>query len=78
MIADFEPLLPVVMIGVIGWLIRQTLKNYEDKLDGAITRMERGQGEVQQEVRQLAEAQGEDRRRLSVLQAVLKEKGVLS
>lgn len=54
---DFTALLPVAVMGVIGWLIRNTFKEWGTKLDGAV-----------QEIRQIKDDHGN---RLTALETVV-------
>lgn len=67
MTADFTALLPTIIVAIIGWLIRQAFKSFEDKLTTVAATVER-----------LDERMNAQERRLSVTHAVLREKGVIS
>jgi hypothetical protein len=67
MTVDFSSVLPTVIVAIIGFLIRQSFKSFEDKLDSVV-----------QQVGKLDERVDTQERRLSVTQAILKQKGVIS
>lgn len=66
MTVDFTSLLPTVIVGVIAWLIRQSFKNFEDKLTTAVDKIEA-----------LDSRTDKMERRMSVGEAILKQKGIL-
>lgn len=66
MTVDFGNVMPTVIIAIIGWLIRQSFKSFEEKLNGVVTT-----------VQKLEERVESGERRFSVTQAILKERGVL-
>lgn len=63
---DFTALLPSAIVAIIGFLIRHAFKSFAEKLDGVVIKFDK-----------LDERMDIQEKRLSVTDAILKQKGIL-